>query len=281
MHLQINKLSEHTGAEVLNINLKNIINKNEINDLRRAFVEYSVLVIRNQDLSSEEFYNSSKIFGRIFEQHNKKFALKDNNLVHYISNEDKFEDGKVYIPGEGYHTDHSNDHTPPKATILHAKLIPSFGGDTQFVNMNLVYNQLSAHLKNKIKNLQAIHVYQSTHSKRKLMTLSNNLEKQKETMHSMVKIHPENGKECLYINPIRIQRIEGLKDEETIFLLDELMSYVSKKQFEYRHKWQRGDFVIWDNRILMHKANGDYDICLLYTSPSPRDGLLSRMPSSA
>ena len=63
----------------------------------------------------------------IRDRHNKKFALKENDLVHYISNKDKFEDGKIYIPGEGYHTDHSNDISPPKATILHAKLLPSYG----------------------------------------------------------------------------------------------------------------------------------------------------------
>jgi taurine dioxygenase len=115
-------------------------------------------------------------------------------------------------------------------------------------------------LKNKLKNLQAIHVYQSTHSKRKLMSLSNKPKNHDETMHSIVKTHPENNKKCLYINPIRIQKIIGLNDDETVFLLDELMNYVSEKKFEYRHQWQKGDFVIWDNRILMHKANGDYDM---------------------
>lgn len=260
MYLKVNKLSEHTGAEILNINLDNMIHKNIIDNLRKAFVEHSVLVIRNQNLSSEEFYKSSQIFGKIFEQHNKKFALKDNKLVHYISNQDKFDDGKVYIPGEGYHTDHSNDPIPPKATILHAKHVPSYGGDTQFVNMHLVYNHLPDSLKNKLKNLQAIHVYQSTHSKRKLMSLSNKPKKHDETIHSIVKTHPENNKKCLYINPIRIQKIIGLNDDETVLLLDKLMNYVSEKKFEYRHQWQKGDFVIWDNRILMHKANGDYDM---------------------
>ena len=75
-----------------------------------------------------------------------------------------------------------------------------------------------------------------------------------------MRIHPENDKICLYINPIRIEKIIGLTDNETLALLDNLMSYVYKKENEYRHKWLNGDFVIWDNRILMHKANGDYDM---------------------
>ena len=260
MNLNIKKLSDHTGAEIDNINLNKIYDEDIYSELNKAFLKYSVLVIRNQDLSPNEFHKSSQIFGKIFEQHNKKFSLKDNNLVHYISNKDKYEDGKIYIPGEGYHTDHSNDPNPPKATILHAKEIPSYGGDTQFVNMNLIYKKLPSELKNKINDLKAVHVYQSSHSKRKLMALSNKSEKQDETIHSIIRTHPENKKKCLYINPIRIENIIGLTNSESIKLLEKLMKYVSKKDFEYRHKWKLGDFVIWDNRILMHKANGDYDM---------------------
>jgi taurine dioxygenase len=260
MNLNIKKLSDHTGAEIDNINLNKIYDEGIYSELNKAFLKYSVLVIRNQDLSPNEFHKSSQIFGKIFEQHNKKFSLKDNNLVHYISNKDKYEDGKIYIPGEGYHTDHSNDPNPPKATILHAKEIPSYGGDTQFVNMNLIYKKLPSELKNKINDLKAVHVYQSSHSKRKLMALSNKSEKQDETIHSIIRTHPENKKKCLYINPIRIENIIGLTNSESIKLLEKLMKYVSKKDFEYRHKWKLGDFVIWDNRILIHKANGDYDM---------------------
>ena len=201
-------------------------------------------------------------------------------MVHYISNQDKFENGKIYIPGEGFHTDHSNDIEPPKATILLAKEIPSFGGDTQFVNMNKLYESLPNDLRNKIVNLKAEHVYQSKHSKRKLMSLKNENKLIKKVIHPLIRTHPETRKKCLYINPIRIENIINYTEQQTIDLLNQLMELVYSKKFEYRHKWQVGDFVIWDNRILMHKANGDYNmnekrylyrICLLYTSPSPRD----------
>ena len=138
--------------------------------------------------------------------------------------------------------------------------LPSLGGDTQFANMSFVYEQLSIKLKNKIKNLKAIHVYQSSLSVRKLISLSKNISNKEQTIHSLVKTHPENKKKCVYINPIRIEEILGLTKNETIELLEELMIYVSNTNFQYRHKWKLGDFVIWDNRILMHKANGDYNM---------------------
>ena len=77
MNIKINKLSEHTGAEVFGVDLKSISDQRVINELTKAFSKYSVLVIRDQNLSPNEFYESAKIFGKVFKQHNKKFALKE------------------------------------------------------------------------------------------------------------------------------------------------------------------------------------------------------------
>lgn len=260
MKFSTNKLSNILGMEIHDLDLKNIVEKSVEIKLQKLFLDNSVLVVRNQNLNANQFQKSAEIFGTIFKQHNSRFSLKENPLVHYISNQDKFEDGKIYIPGEGFHTDHSNDIHPPKATILLAKEIPSFGGDTQFVNMNKLYEHLPQVLKSKIKNLKAEHVYQSKHSKRKLMSLKNDVNHNKKVVHPLIRTHPETGLKCLYINPIRIEKISNYNEQQTIDLLNELMELVKSKKFEYRHKWQVGDFVIWDNRILMHKANGDYDM---------------------
>ena len=260
MDFKLNKLSKMLGLEILNLDLKKVIDKKLKIKLNDLFVKNKVLVIRKQFLNPNEFHKAAEIFGKIFRQHNSKFSLKENPLVHYISNQDKFSDGKIYIPGEGFHTDHSNDKKPPKATILLSKEIPSYGGDTQFINMNLLYENLSNEMKNKIKNLKAKHVYQSKFSKRKLMSIKNQDHKNNEVFHPLVKIHPETGLKSLYINPIRIEQISNYSDEKTLDLIDELMEHVNSLKFEYRHKWEVGDFVIWDNRTLMHKANGDYDM---------------------
>ena len=260
MYLKLNKLSKILGLEILNLDLKKVVDKKLKIKLNDLFVKNKVLVVRKQFMNPNEFQRAAEIFGKIFRQHNSKFSLKENPLVHYISNQDKFSDGKIYIPGEGFHTDHSNDKKPPKATILLSKEIPSYGGDTQFINMNLIYENLSNEIKNKIKNLKAKHVYQSKFSKRKLMSIKNQDHKNSEVFHPLVKIHPETGLKSLYINPIRIEQISNYSDEQTLSLIDKLMEDVNSLKFEYRHQWKVGDFVIWDNRTLMHKANGDYDM---------------------
>ncbi len=182
--------------------------------------------------------------------------------IHYISNQDRLEDGRVYIPGEGYHTDHSNDEVPPKATALHAVKLPATGGDTQFVNMYEAYDALPDATKKRIDGLQARHVYQSKYSERKLPKLPGEKKKIEtgSVLHPLVRTHPVSGRKAIYINPIRIEEIIGLSEIEALPLLDELLEHSTQLKFQYRHKWHSGDVVIWDNRCLLHKANGDYPV---------------------
>jgi len=260
--ITIKPLSAHTGAEILNVDLNRPVDEALRKKLNDAFIEHTVLAIRSQHLGPHEFLKAAQTFGEIFPQHNTRFSVPECPEIHYISNQDTFEDGKVYIPGEGYHTDHSNDKQPPKATVLHAVKLPKTGGDTQFVNMYEAYDALSDKMKARIDHLQAAHVYQSSLSTRKLMALKDETKTKAnvEVMHPLVRTHPISHRKALYINPIRIERIEGLEQAETAALLDELLEHATQERFQYRHKWLEGDMVIWDNRCLMHKANGDYPV---------------------
>jgi hypothetical protein len=160
----IKPLSSHTGAEIAGIDLRRPVDVATRAALNRAFEDHAVLAIRNQCLSAPEFLAAMQIFGDVFAQHNPRFAVPECPAIHYISHQDKLEDGRVYIPGEGYHTDHSNDAAPPKATALHAIKLPQSGGDTQFVNMCEAFDALPAAIKARIDGLKARHVYQSKHS---------------------------------------------------------------------------------------------------------------------
>src|SRR5271170_2758763 len=172
MDCTIAPLAEHTGAEVRGIDLTEPVDEVVQARLNRAFVDHSVLVFRDQHLTPRQLLEAVGLFGEPFPQHNSRFAFPECPLVHYISNQDFYPDGRRYIPGEGYHTDHSNAARPPKATVLHAVQLPEHGGDTQFVNMHRAYVDLPEATRERIDGLRAIHVYQSSHSERKLMALS-------------------------------------------------------------------------------------------------------------
>ena len=254
-------LSEHTGVEAKGVDLSRPLDEETRSLLNQAFVKHSVLVIRDQTLTARQLRDAVQNFGEIFPQHNTRFSLPECPEIHYLSNKDRYPDGSRYIPGAGYHTDHSNAEIPPKATLLLAIELPTSGGDTQYVNMAAAYDALPEATKKQIAGLKAMHVYQSNLSTRKLMTLGDEAKKSlpPAVYHPIVRTHPENGRKAIYINPIRIETIAGMKETDAQLLLCELLQHAIQERFQYRHKWKQGDLVMWDNRCLLHKANGDYD----------------------
>jgi taurine dioxygenase len=128
--------------------------------------------------------------------------------------------------------------------------------------MHRAYETLPDATRSRVDGLKAVHVYQSRHSTRKLMGLDPSRREvvPEAVTHPIVRTHPESGRKSLYINPIRIDGIVGMEESEALALLDELLAHATQLSHEYRHKWRPGDFTIWDNRCLLHKANGDYDM---------------------
>lgn len=262
MDAVITRLTDHTGAEVRGIDLTAQVDGETRARLNQAFVAHGVLVIRAQRFSPLQMRGAAGLFGELFPQHNTRFALPECPEIHYISNQDRYPDGRRYIPGEGWHTDHSNDARPPKATVLHAVTLPSAGGDTQFANMAAACEGLPEAMRHRLEDLKAIHVYQSSHSARQLMGLPSAAKERvpNAVLHPILRTHPESGRKSIYINPIRIEGILGLDHKEALPLLDRLLEHATESRFVYRHQWEPGDLVMWDNRCMLHKANGDYDM---------------------
>jgi taurine dioxygenase len=251
-----------TGAEVQGLDLTQPIDRSTRLALNDAFAKYHVLIIRGQKFDPVQFIQAAQVFGELQPHDGKdKKHVPGHPEVYFVSNEQMVA-GKRIIAGETFHTDHSNHPVPPKATLLFPVSLPSRGGDTQYVNMHDAYDDLSTEIKQRISGLRAVHVYQSKYSPRELGGLSEAARSQLPPpgMHPLVRIHPENGRKALYVNPVRIESIVGMPDDEALSLIAELMQHATQKRYEYRHQWQPGDMVIWDNRSVMHQANPDYDM---------------------
>jgi taurine dioxygenase len=260
MSCTIMPLTEHTGAEVRGIDLREPIDDVTHAALNRAFVNHHVLVIRDQDYTPEQFKRAAQVFGALQQHDKKQHHVPGHPDVYYVSN-DEFLNGKRVIPGETFHTDHSNHQAPPKATTLFAVQLPSYGGDTQYVNMHLAYDELPDAMKQRIEGLKAVHVYLSKYSPRALGPIDEaSLREVPRAIHPLVHTHRDNGRKALYLNPVRIESISGMEDKDALTLVDELMQHATQQKFEYRHQWRHGDMVIWDNRSVMHQANPDYDM---------------------
>jgi taurine dioxygenase len=257
----ITALTGHTGVEVIGIDFTQPIDSKTRAILQRAFVEHHVLVVRDQHFNPDEFKAAVELFGEIQPHEKKEHHVPGYPDIDYVSN-DEFVDGRRIIPGETFHTDHSNHPRPPKATTLYAINLPSSGGDTQYVNMHDAFDDLPANTKQRINGLKAVHVYLSRYSPRPLGKISEESRRNLPPpgIHPLVRTHPENGRKALFLNPVRMQSIVGMQDEEALALINDLMQHATQKKYEYRHRWRHGDWVLWDNRSVMHQANPDYDM---------------------
>ena len=254
-------LTDHTGAEVAGLDFTQPIDGETRATLNKAFVEHHVLVIRGQHFSPDDFKAAVQLFGELQAHDKQERHVPGHPDIECISNQE-IVNGRRIIPGETFHTDHSNHPRPPKATTLFAVELPSSGGDTQYVNMHDAYDDLPEKTKQKIDGLKAVHVYQSKYSPRSLAGLNDDSRSKLPPpgVHPLVRTHPENGRKALFLNPVRMESIVGMEDADALKLIDELMQHATQRKYEYRHKWRHGDWVMWDNRSVMHQANPDYDM---------------------
>jgi taurine dioxygenase len=260
-NISVEETSAPIGARVYGVNLRETLGPNVAQYLNELLARHAVLIFPEQFLEPHEFVRAGKIFGEIMPQQLKKYVLKDHPLVGYNSTKDlPIKDGRLQVRGENYHTDHSNFECPPLATALVAVEIPPVGGDTQFVDTRMAFDCLNDDLKVKAISFSSRHVHQSSKSPRELTKLSpEDLAKIPETIQPLVIKHPTSGRPALYLNTGRMEGIEGLPEDEAYQLIGALYDHAVQSRFEYRHRWTKGEMVIWDNRSVMHQANGDYD----------------------
>jgi alpha-ketoglutarate-dependent taurine dioxygenase len=261
MAFTITPLTEHTGAEIAGLDLTQPIDAEARAALNRAFAEHHVLAVRDQKFAPADFLRAVQVWGELQPHDKKDHHIPGFPEMYYVTNEEFLGDRRM-IPGETFHSDHSNHPAPPKATILYPVALPSRGGDTQYLNMHRAYDELPQAMKRRIDTLKAVHVYLSKYSPRPLKPLN---EESRQALpppgiHPLVRVHPDNGRKALFLNPVRIEGIVGMPDAEALDLVAELMAHATQPKYEYRHRWRYGDMVMWDNRSVMHKANPDYDM---------------------
>ena len=162
--------------------------------------------------------------------------------------------------GTAWHTDLNYAKNPAAYTFLHALEVPEEGSDTLLADTCAAWNALPPERQEKLKGLVVHHCYANLAVRANRELTEEERRDYPDVFHPLVRTHPETGRKSIFINPIRIEGIVGLAHSEALPLLDELLAHAVKQENEYRHKWRKGDLVFWDNRCLLHKANGDYDM---------------------
>jgi taurine dioxygenase len=250
------RLSAALGLEVLDVDLREPLPEARIAQLREAWYEGQILLLRDQALSEDDQVRFAEYFGppaKTLNVHN----TGRHPAVMLISNIRK--DGKPIgaLPdGEmQFHTDQCYVERPAAASMLYAIEVPRSGGNTLFANAYLAYETLPAEIKTRIEGRKAINAYDYDNASTFRGTRLR--EGVPHYSHPVVRTHPATRRKALYVNRLMTIAIEGLPPDESDELLNVLFDHQEQQRFVYEHVWRVGDILMWDNRCTLH-ARSDF-----------------------
>jgi alpha-ketoglutarate-dependent 2,4-dichlorophenoxyacetate dioxygenase len=256
------------AAELSGIDLTRPIDDALIAEFRSAMDRYAVAVIRHErPLRDEEHVEFTRRLGPLQRMKMLTMVGKSKSRLAYpelidVGNIDVegsilAEDDRRRAYNRGnllWHTDVSFDPVRATLSLLAAHVVPPGGADTEFADMRAAYDALPPAMKPRIEDLVVEH---SVWHSRALAGFSEVSEEEKATRppsrHRLVHVHPGSGRKALYLAS-HASHIVGWPVNAGRALLDDLMKFATQPQFVYRHHWQIGDLVIWDNLATMHRG---------------------------
>ncbi len=262
--MKFSKLHPKFGIKIKDIKI-NKITKNEIVKILSLFEKYSLLVVNNQKITNLEQLEFAKKFGKL--EITKPGTIGSNSnlvILTNINNQGKVVDhnhkqAKNDRANQQWHSDSSFKIQPAKASILIGKIVPKKGGNTEFICMRNIYNELDLTKQKIFNKLNAIHHF--AHSRSKIdPNMISQIEQDKfpPVIHPMVKVNPVNKKKAIYFGS-HTSGICNVNVNESSNLLSYLNKFINNKKFIYSHKWSDNDLIIWDNRCMIHRGQ-PYDV---------------------
>ncbi len=254
------------GSEITGVDLKHSedLSDQSIRDMWRLLGERGILLFRAQGLNHDQHLAFTRRFGPLaLTGLTSRYAPPGYPDIFTVTNIRKNgERSETENAAQQWHTDQTFLKVPARASMLRCELAPQCGGDTMFANMVAVYEDLSDGLKATLEPLQAFHSLFGTRSKvmagRKQLS-AEELGRVEGAMQPVVLKHPDTGRKALYINEQCVDHFDGWTIEESRPLLEYLYNQNWLPKYTYRHRWQPGDIVFWDNRCTQHYAPLDYD----------------------
>jgi taurine dioxygenase len=268
MTISVVRSTAALGAEI-KVDLSRDIDEATFKEIEDAFHDNIVVVFRNQRLSNQRHVAFSRRFGELEVHIVKKYLLPDYPEILLVSNirDDKGEHIGLADAGFTWHTDTSYRTRPSRCSLLYAIEVPEKDGrtlgNTVFTNTIRAYEALSETMKTWLAGRKAIHRYSErmrvANSPRPKLT-AKQLAETPDIAHPIVRVHPFTGRKSLYVTKGECIGIEGVPDDEGRAVIEELHDHCIKPEFLYRHEWQVGDLLMWDNATAMHLAICDYEL---------------------
>ena len=255
--LTIRPLGPRIGAEASQLDLSGQLSAQTLKAIEAALVQHEALVLHVPDMKPDQHLAIARHFGEP-EVHTYYPNLGEGHEQITLI------DSKLGDRADMWHHDESFLPSPPIVTMTHAQILPPTGGDTCWISMTSAYDALSDRMKQYLDGLSAWHDMNApmtmalqqgvvTHERYVQVVTQN-----RRHLHPIVRVHPVTGRKALYISPTYVTHIDGIPPAESRAILDYLHAHCMQVEFLFKHRWTRGDMVIWDNRSVIHNAILDY-----------------------
>jgi taurine dioxygenase len=263
--MHITPSGQACGASITGVDLRQPLSADLAGAIRAAWLQHHVLAFPDQDLTDDDLERFTLHFGGFGDD---PFIAPIPGRKHVIAVE-RLADETSPLFAENWHSDWSFQARPPAGTCLYGIKIPPVGGDTLFANQHAALDAMPDALRARVKGRMAIHsakrayapdgFYGEGDKAKRSMDIRPSAEAEATQLHPFIRAHPETGRLGLFSCFGYIIGFEGMEDEAALPLLIELYQYQGQEAFHYRHKWQPGMLIMWDNRSVLHAATGGYD----------------------
>jgi len=264
--IEIQATGQACGASVRGVNLAEPLDADTVTTLRWAWMRHHVLAFPDQELTDADLERFILYFGTFGDE---PYFLPIEGSEHVVA-VTRRADEQAPVFAEVWHSDWSFMQEPPLGTCLYGLIIPPVGGETGFANQQKALAQMPSALRQKIEGRIALHsaaagyapdgMYGERDSEAdRSMKIVYSESAREVRPHPLILRHPENGRDTLLGCLGYIVGFEGMNEDESLDLLLELHAWQTREEFQYIHEWDEGMLVMWDNRSVLHKANGGYD----------------------
>ncbi|MBN9088663.1 MAG: TauD/TfdA family dioxygenase [Reyranella sp.] len=257
-HIEVRPIAGALGAEIGGVDMARDLDAEVVSEVRQALLDHLVIFLREQKATPLQQLAFAKKFGEPIEYPQLK-GLPESQFITPVV---KLEHERNNFGGI-WHSDTTYLPTPPMGSMLLAREIPPYGGDTMFANQYLAYEELSDGLKQTLDGLIGV----SSSAKADVSKTREDALKQAgdratpkvlEAEHPLVRTHPETGRKALYTSVAHTAHIKGWTETESLALLEFLWAHQVKPEFTCRFSWRVGSLAFWDNRCAMHNPINDY-----------------------
>lgn len=250
--IRVEPVTGSIGADVGNVDLREIDDE-ILAELTQAWMDHKVLFFRDQDLTQAQHVAYGRLFGELEVHPFTPNVTEHPEIIILESTPDRFS------AADTWHSDVTFRRCPPLGSILYGRVVPSWGGDTCWANMELAYELLPDDLRDRIEGLHAVHSYVKafarglTPEQREEMA-----EKYPDQKHPLVRTHPVTGRKCLFMARNFMLTIDGMTPDESRELRHRLYEQSSIPEIQVRFRWRPGSVAQWDNRCTQHYAVPDH-----------------------